>query len=144
MEDSIVFFMDINDQVSELAFKIKNDSNLQPYAYNLLCHSQGGLLCRAFIERYNDPPPFNFISWAGPQAGVYGVPQLNYLCPDYYCPWLDEIFSIIIENAYGDWIQNHVSFAAYWKDPFDNDSYLKHSHFIADINNEREEKKFNL
>jgi len=133
------FFMNINDQVNELGQKIRNDVNLRN-GYNFICHSQGALLCRAFIERFNDPPPFNFISWAGPHAGQFGVPQLNVLCPDYYCPWLDEIFSMIIENAYGDWIQDHISFAAYWKDPFDFDSYLKYSHFIADINNERKDK----
>ena len=40
-----------------------------------------GLVTRAFIERFNDPPVHNWISLAGPQFGVYGVPDFNALCP---------------------------------------------------------------
>jgi len=33
-----------------------------------------------------------------------------------------------------------LTFAAYWKDPFDYNRYLNVSHFLADINNERLQK----
>jgi len=136
-QDSL--FMDIDQQVMLLTKAIQSDPNLKK-GFNLIGHSQGGLLSRAYIERCNDPPVYNFLSWAGPHAGQFGVPQFNAICPDYWCPWLDVIFSMIIENAYGSWIQNHISFASYWKDPFDWSSYLKYSHFIADVNNERDVK----
>jgi len=136
-EDSL--FLDIDQQILLFTKAVQSDPKLKK-GFNLIGHSQGGLISRAYIQRFNDPPVYNFLSWAGPHAGQYGVPELNYLCPDYDCPWLDEIFSLIIENAYGSWIQNHISFAAYWKDPFDFGDYLQYSHFIADINNERDVK----
>jgi len=63
------------------------------------------------------------------------------LCPDDLCPWLDDIFSQIVE---GSWIepvfQSHISFAAYWKDPLHYDNYLKYSIYLPDINNELPQK----
>jgi len=130
-------FMDINLQVEQFALSVQNDSKLKD-GFNLVCHSQGGLICRAYIERYNNPPVYNYLSWAGPQDGVFGVPDLNYLCPDDYCPWLDYLMDIVEE---GGWVsqefQSKMSFASYWKDPFNYEVYTAESIFLADINNER-------
>jgi palmitoyl-protein thioesterase len=104
-------------------------------------YSQGGLLCRGFIERYNQPPVFNYIAWASPQAGVYGVPDFNALCSDQECPWLNYIMDSILDGGWVDsWVQEHITFASYWKDPLRYDEYLQDNIFLADINNEREEK----
>jgi len=133
-------FMDINDQVANLSRQIASDPNLVN-GYNLVCHSQGGLLCRAFIERYNNPPVYNFISWAGPNDGVYGTPEFNAICPDVLCPWLNWFMDEVLDGAWVEQaFQETISFAAYWKDPFSLDDYLKYNIFLADINNEREEK----
>jgi len=136
-DDSL--FMDLNDQCDSLAQQILQDPKLSN-GFTLVGHSQGGLTSRCAIERYN-LPVYNFISLAGPMDGVYGVPDFNALCPDDLCPWLNTIFSQIVEGA---WIeplfQSYISFAAYWKDPLNYDSYLKYSIFLADINNERNEK----
>jgi len=130
-------FMDINLQVEQFAIVVQNDSKLKD-GFNLVCHSQGGLICRAYIERYNNPPVYNYLSWAGPQDGVYGTPDVNYLCPDDYCPWLNDLMDLVEE---GGWIsqefQSVMSFAAYWKDPFNYDVYIQENIFLADINNER-------
>ena len=44
----------------------------------------------------------------------------------------------------GGWVdkslQEAVSFAAYWKDPFLYEDYVKYNIFLADINNERPAK----
>jgi len=137
-DDSL--YMDMNQQVEVFAAQVQNDSKLAN-GFNLVCHSQGGLLCRAFIERHNRPPVYNYISWAGPQDGVYGTPMFNYLCPDDYCPWLNWLMDLVVD---GSWIdqefQSHVSFAAYWKDPLDMEDYLTYNIFLADINNERDQK----
>lgn len=37
-------------------------------------------------------------------------------------------------------LQNHFSFAAYWKDPYNIPTYLVYNTFLADINNERPQK----
>lgn len=78
-------FMEINKQCDALAANISGDPKLAN-GFDIIGHSQGGLLTRCYVERYNDPPVHNLISWAGPEQGVYGVPDFN-------IPWLDKIMS---------------------------------------------------
>jgi palmitoyl-protein thioesterase len=52
--------------VDEFAATVRADPQLAK-GFNLIGHSQGGLIARAYIERYNDPPVHNFITWATPQ-----------------------------------------------------------------------------
>ncbi len=131
-------FMNINKQVDEFAATIRNDTSLAK-GFNLVCHSQGGLIGRAYIERYNNPPVHNFITWSSPHGGQYGVPDFNAICPDHTCPWLNEIFSWILENG-GEQIQDFIAFAAYWRDPLNATTWVKTNNFLSDINNMREEK----
>ncbi len=69
------WFMPMNEQVATFAANVQTDRNLTK-GFNLIGHSQGGMISRAYIERYTHnpayPPVYNFISWAGPQAGGYG------------------------------------------------------------------------
>ena len=77
----------------------------------------------------------NFVSWAGPHQGVYGVPFFNE-------QWLDTLFSRFLEQdawLYRD-VQEHVSFASYWHDPFKQREFANKNIFLADINNVREVK----
>jgi len=116
---------------------VQSDPNLKS-GFNLIGHSQGALISRAYIERYNNPPVFNYISWVGPHGGVYGTPAVNQLCPDQDCPWLNDLFDSILEGQWTDqWLQKYITFATYWKDPFEFNEYLKFSSFLPDINNER-------
>ena len=78
-DDSLL--MDINKQIESFAQTVRSDPELAR-GFNLIGHSQGGLIVRAYVERFNNPPVYNMISWAGPQAGVFGVPDFNSLCPD--------------------------------------------------------------
>ena len=91
--------MNINKQVDELASQLLADPKLQQ-GFNMVCHSQGGLLCRAYVERYNDPPVYNFMSWAGPQDGVYGVPDFNALCPDSSTPCAFRLVDQLCANSH--------------------------------------------
>jgi len=133
-------FMNINLQIDAFAKIVASDPKLAN-GFNLICHSQGGLIGRGFIERYNQPPVFNFITWASPHNGVFGVPDLNALCPDQDCPWLDYLMDYILD---GGWVsqdfQEQISFAAYWKDPFRIGDYIKYNIFLSDINNEKDQK----
>ncbi len=38
---------------------------------------KGGVLIRAYVERCNNPPVKNLVSYLGPQMGVYGVPRVR-------------------------------------------------------------------
>eukprot|EP00041_Stephanoeca_diplocostata_P019665 m.427572 g.427572 ORF g.427572 m.427572 type:complete len:311 (+) comp21363_c1_seq6:296-1228(+) len=137
-EDSLLFNM--NKQVDIFAENVRKDPKLV-HGFNVIGHSQGGLVIRGYVERYNDPPVFNMISWAGPQAGVYGVPDFNALCPDHTCPWLDELATHLSDGSWADkFVQEHFSFTNYWKPPLNYSAYLEANIFLADINNERDVK----
>jgi len=133
-DDSL--FMDLNAQVAHFAATVKADAKLAG-GFNLIGHSQGGLITRAYIERYNNPPVYNYISLAGPHGGQFGVPDFNELCPDVDCPWLNDLFSDLLNSDawLTDWVQSHVSFAAYWHDPFAQQRFVQENIFLKDINN---------
>jgi len=132
-------FMPFNQQIEVFAAVVKNDSKLAG-GFNLIGHSQGGMVARGYVERYNDPPVYNLISWAGPQGGQFGVPDFNWFCPDAVCPWLNVLFDALMNGFPSKEVQNTFSFATYWKDPFHIKDYERLSVFLADVNNEREVK----
>jgi len=133
-------FMEMNTQVDKFAAVVQADPKLKN-GFNVIGHSQGALITRAYIERYNNPPVYNYISWVGPHDGVYGTPAFNELCPDQDCPWLNDLFDALLEGNWTDqWVQQHFTFATYWKDPFNYPTYLTSSIFLPDVNNEKPTK----
>jgi len=134
-------FMQINKQVESFTSQVQADPKLRN-GFNLIGHSQGSLIARAYIERYNNPKVYNYISWAGAHGGQYGVPDVNVWCPDSICPWLNDLMSLVSEGVWtNSWMQDNIAFATYWKDPYQYNDYLKYSSFLADINNEKPQKK---
>jgi palmitoyl-protein thioesterase len=120
--------------------QIEADGNLTD-GFDLVCHSQGGLTCRAYIEMYGGSKVHNFVSLAGPQQGVYGVPDFNALCPDYECPWLAKLVSQWAETGWTEPLfQQYLTVGQYWKNPLDYPLYLNTSAYLPDINNERSVK----
>jgi len=71
------------------------------------------LIIRGYIEKYNNPPVFNFVSLHGPLAGVAGFPQCPY---DWFiCHLFDEylIGSLVYTRA----AQGILAQANYFRDP---------------------------
>jgi palmitoyl-protein thioesterase len=136
--------MPMDEQAEKLAHCIQSDKTLREAgSFNLIGHSQGGLLTRAYVERYNDPPVHNLLSWAGPHGGQYGVPDVNAYCHDDIpgCAILDDLFDLLLNGgSASEYVQKHVSFATYWRDPYNVPDYLKYSEFLADVNNDRAAK----
>jgi len=125
-------FMNLNKQVQDFAAQLAADPALQN-GFNMLGYSQGALITRAFIERFNHPQPYNWISLAGPNGGQFGLGVI----PE----WLMTIVSPLIRRLpYCPLVQETFCFAQYWKNPFNFDLYLKKSVFLADINNEKDTK----
>ncbi|EGC33438.1 hypothetical protein DICPUDRAFT_154535 [Dictyostelium purpureum] len=125
--DSI--FMDMNQQVEEFKNVVQSDPNLAN-GFNVIGFSQGTLISRAFIERFNEPKVNNYIGWNGPQAGQFGTPFVN-------IQWVDKLLTTL---TYSDHVQDNIAPAEYWKNPFKIPEYLEKSIFLADINNEGEAK----
>lgn len=71
------------------------------------------------------------MSWASPQAGVFG--GLGEIVPGF-------ISVLLNETPYNEKIQNNFALFQYWRDPYNLEAYREGSHFLADLNNEREEK----
>jgi palmitoyl-protein thioesterase len=120
------FFMDLNSQVEDFCKQINSDPKLQR-GFNLIGYSQGGLVTRGFVQRCDSPPVYNYITWSGPHGGQFGIPVAEWT-------W---IFRDIWDMMYDTEIQDHVSFAEYWRDPFELPTYLNYSIFLADLNNEK-------
>lgn len=63
-------------QLEQLAAGLRADPKLRR-GLHLIGHSQGSLLARAYVQRYNSPRVHTLVSWTGPQAGFFGVPDLE-------------------------------------------------------------------
>jgi palmitoyl-protein thioesterase len=112
--------------VMDFAKEIREIPSLKK-GFNLVGFSQGGLIARAYIEKYNDPPVFNFISFHAPQMGIS------------HCPGLF-VQSIPCEYAV-HW--GLLTVKDYWRGvdengEFSKDSYLSWKSSLQDINNEGE------
>eukprot|EP00392_Amoebophrya_sp_AT5.2_P016272 g16532.t1 len=116
MDDQLLAFV----QVVQKDAKLKN-------GFNLMGNSQGGLLSRAYIERWNNPPVRRFVSLDGTQHGIATCPtSLSWACP---------LFTRVL-NPYS----TPLVFSDYWRDPSDKAKFLAESRFLADVGNDRAAK----
>jgi len=124
------FIMNLDDQVDYFANVVQSDVHLKN-GFNAVGYSQGNLVIRGYIERYNNPPCLNFISMHGPLAGVGSFPG----CPveRMFCRAFAEFLGAL---AYKPLIQDHLAQANYFRDPKKIDQYLEGDRFLADLNNE--------
>jgi len=125
------YFMNVNKQVDFVCNKLKSDTKLSK-GFNAVGFSQGGQFLRAYIQRCNNPPVYNFISVGGQHQGVYGLPD----CPgnnSTLCEWMRDLLNI---GAYEKYVQDTLAQAEYWQDPLNRKEYLSKCVFLPDINNE--------
>jgi len=122
-------------QLVQLAEQLKADVRLRG-GFNMIGYSQGSLLARGFVQRYNEPRVHTLVSWVGPQAGQYG-------CPDWEANWPELAASTVVylnqlTSAvwYSEPLQATLSFSNYWRDPLRLELYRQKSTFLADLNNE--------
>ncbi|ETV65943.1 hypothetical protein H257_17486 [Aphanomyces astaci] len=125
------FFMNLDKQVDYFARVVAEDQHLR-HGFNALGFSQGNLVIRGYVERYNNPPVQSFISIHGPLAGVAGLPHcrpINFICK--------KISEMISTAAYADSIQEKIAQANYFRDPTRIPEYQAHALFLPDLNNEK-------
>ena len=104
-------------------------------AVNALGFSQGGQFMRAYVERCNSPKVASLVTFGSQHNGISAFQ--NCASDDWLCrSWT----GILKSNTWSDLVQRTVVPAQYFRDPEDLDSYLEHSNFLADINNERKVK----
>ena len=72
----------MNWQLARVVQQIQADEKLAR-GFNMIGYSQGSLLARAYVQRFNAPRVSTLISWVGPQAGQFGVPDLEPILSQY-------------------------------------------------------------
>lgn len=117
--------------------QVAGDPEIWKDGYNLVCHSQGGVNCRALIETWDDHNVKAFISMAGPQMGVMGI----YSVADALSECLTDFGAQKITEFVGDKVlytntaQKHISFANYWNCATNEKDFQKYSSVMAPILN---------
>lgn len=126
------FFMKMDEQVDEFASRVRADERLAG-GFNAIGYSQGNLVIRGYVERYNNPPVHVFVSMHGPLAGVAGFPN----CKTSFtiCKLIDRSLGSL---AYTPSVQDHLAQANYFRDPHRIDEYKEAGLFLPDLNNEGE------
>lgn len=132
-EGTSTSFINMDFQVNILRDIIAQDPNLKN-GFNIIAHSQGALIARAYIEKFNNPRVFTYISFGGPAQGVFGTPgdfDMRFKFLDY----LERVQHYIL---YSTPAQRYISFAGYWHDTIHYHEYLTKCRFLPRINNEIE------
>jgi len=120
----------MNEEVNVFAAAVRADAKLAG-GFNAIGYSQGALIIRGYIEKYNNPPVKVFASIHGPLAGVAGFPRCNFSSS--ICRLFDSFLGAI---AYNSFSQSILAQANYLRDPLRIPQYLAGNTFLPLINNE--------
>lgn len=113
---------------------IKSDERFQG-DFSVVGISQGSLLARYIIQKCDIKGKVkNYVSIGGPQMGVAKIPHCS---SGIFCNFINSLVGKVVFYSY---IQNYVGPAGYFKTHHDLETYLKFSSFLADLNNEKEQK----
>lgn len=130
------FFGNVTEQLATVCTQLASDPILRSApAINALGFSQGGQFLRGYIERCNNPPVHNLVTFGSQHNGISEFRSCE--LGDWLCNGVEELLR---SGRWTDFAQAHVVPAQYFRDPEELDAYLAHSNFLADINNEREVK----
>merc|ERR1712166_882720 len=88
--------------------------------YDLVCHSQGAVVCRTLVENMDDHGVHTLISMAGPQMGAWGEKIKTNAGVNHMLLQAD-----LSHLIYTPMLQRSNSVANLWNDP------TKHSEFVA-------------
>lgn len=138
------YFGNLNEQVAAVCDHIASIPQLSQ-GYNAVGFSQGSQFLRAVLERCQHfdgmPKMHKLITLGGQHQGIMNGPACSgpsfNQTPSTACKAVQRILGF---GAYLPWIRSHIIQAQYFKDPYHYDKYLAHSQFLADINNERQQK----
>ncbi|XP_064383691.1 lysosomal thioesterase PPT2-A-like [Halichondria panicea] len=94
---------------------------------NLICFSQGGLVCRGILETTPEHNVHTFVSLSSPQAGQFGESvYLDNIFPDHAT---DGLYEVLYSRLGQD-----ISVANYWRDPYQWELYKEYSSFLYPLN----------
>ncbi|KAF8543587.1 Alpha/Beta hydrolase protein [Trichophaea hybrida] len=132
---SATFIGNINSQLEQVCSDITSIPELSA-GFNAIGFSQGGQFLRGYVERCNSPPLKTLVTFGSQHNGIS---DFIAACEprDWVCKSAQ---SLLRSSKWSPVVQERVIPAQYFRDPQDLETYLEHSAFLADVNNEREEK----
>lgn len=131
------FLGNVTEQIAQVCEQLASEPILSTApAVNALGFSQGGQFLRGFVERCNFPKVHNLVSMGSQHNGIFKFQSCE-SSGDWACRGAEALLRF---GRWSDFVQSRLVPAQYFRDPNEYDSYLEHSNFLADINNEREEK----
>lgn len=101
-------------------------------AINAIGFSQGGQFLRGYVERCNNPPVANLVTFGSQHNGISEFQKCR--PNDWLCYTWD---GFLKARTWAPFVQSRLIPAQYFRDPEDLEGYLEHSNFLADVNNER-------
>ncbi|KAK2467819.1 hypothetical protein APHAL10511_000114 [Amanita phalloides] len=129
------FYGNVNEQIQLVTEQLAAVPQLQN-GFDAIGFSQGGQFLRGYVERYNQPPVNNLITFGSQHMGISDLPVCNPY--DFLC----ELARRAAKSAvYGEWVQKNLVQAQYFRDPGKYETYLSSNHFLTSINNEAEESR---
>ncbi|KAI1175389.1 palmitoyl-protein thioesterase 1 [Nemania sp. FL0916] len=127
------FYGNVTEQVAQVCADLAAHPILSTApAIDAVGFSQGGQFLRAYVERCNAPPVRSLVTFGSQHNGIVDYrtcAALDWLCRG--------AMALLHGNTWTSFVQSRLVPAQYFRDPADLDSYLAHSNFLADINNER-------
>ncbi|KAL7627776.1 hypothetical protein AAE478_001971 [Parahypoxylon ruwenzoriense] len=130
------FYGNVTEQVAKVCSDLAAHPILSTApAIDAVGFSQGGQFLRAYVERCNSPPVRSLVTFGSQHNGIVDYRACS--AADWLCKGA---MALLHGNTFSSWVQSRLVPAQYFRDPADIGSYLEHSNFLADINNERDEK----
>lgn len=131
------FIGNVTEQIAQVCEQLASEPILSTApAVNALGFSQGGQFLRAFVERCNFPKVHNLVTMGSQHNGIFKF-QACENTGDWACRSAEALLRF---GRWSNFVQSRLVPAQYFRDVHEYDSYLEHSNFLADINNERKEK----
>ncbi|OJI99857.1 hypothetical protein ASPVEDRAFT_51158 [Aspergillus versicolor CBS 583.65] len=127
------FLGNVTEQVSTVCDQLAAEPILSTApAVNALGFSQGGQFLRAYIERCNNPPVRNLVTFGSQHNGISEFQECGW--GDFVCRGAE---ALLHAGRWSNFVQSQLVPAQYFRDPAELDAYLENSNFLADVNNER-------
>ncbi|KAL9111816.1 MAG: hypothetical protein Q9227_003875 [Pyrenula ochraceoflavens] len=134
---SATFFGNLTSQLSTVCEQLASHpvlSRARGSGINALGFSQGGQFLRAYVERCNDPPVRNLVTFGAQHNGISEFQSCE-SATDWVCQSAN---ALLRAGTWSGLVQSRLIPAQYFRDPEELDVYLEGSNFLADVNNERE------
>jgi palmitoyl-protein thioesterase len=128
------FFGNLTEQIDLVCNQLASDPILSTApAIDAIGFSQGGQFLRGYVERCNNPPVRNLVTFGSQHNGIAEFQKCK-SATDLVCQGAN---GLLRAGTWSSFVQSRLVPAQYFRNLDELDSYLESSNYLADINNER-------